>query len=308
MIVYRELASLEADLGIPLSTLYSVSNNISAHYRRVTVAKKSGGTRELSVPDGILKKIQRRISEVILSRCAISRYATAYRFGSSVQANARAHVGRQRVLKLDVKHFFDSITYSAVKERCFPAERFSEPIRILLTMLCYRGDALPQGAPSSPAITNIIMLPFDESVGAFCNERGIAYTRYCDDMTFSGDFDAGELIAFVKTELFQNGFILNSEKTSLVGRGGRQTVTGIVVNDKPSVPSPYRDTLRQEMYYINKFGLESHLERTNSPEQKLKYLEKLLGRINFVLQISPQSKEFSTYKATVISMIKALPK
>ena len=84
MIVYKELSSIEADLGIAISTLYAVSNNLASHYRKVTIPKKSGGTRELSVPDEILKKIQRRITEVILSQSRISSYATAYRFGASV--------------------------------------------------------------------------------------------------------------------------------------------------------------------------------------------------------------------------------
>ena len=308
MIIYNELSSIEADLGIPITTLYAVSNNLAAHYRKITIPKRSGGTRELSVPDEILKKIQRRIAEVILSSCPISRFATAYRFGASVQRNASPHVGKPMVLKLDVKHFFDSITYSAVKELCFPAERFSEQIRILLTMLCYRGDALPQGAPSSPAITNVIMREFDETVGAFCKEHSVTYTRYCDDMTFSGEFDVAELTAFVKAELFKNGFVLNKEKTALLSKGKRQTVTGIVVNDKISVPATYRDSIRQEMHYINKFGLESHLAKISTNEVKSKYLEKLLGRTNFVLQAAPDNKEFSKYKSTLISMIKALPK
>ena len=308
MIVYKELSSIEADLGIAISTLYAVSNNLASHYRKVTIPKKSGGTRELSVPDEILKKIQRRITEVILSQSRISSYATAYRFGASVQANARVHVGQSLVLKLDIKHFFDSITYSSVKELCFPAERFSEPIRILLAMLCYRGDALPQGAPSSPAITNIIMRDFDEAVGAFCKKRDVTYTRYCDDMTFSGNFNATELIAFVKQELFKKGFVLNKEKTALIPQNKRQTVTGIVVNSKPSVPASYRDAVRQEMHYINKFGLDSHLARIGTFDDKTKFLQKLLGRIDFILQTAPNTHEFKGYKSTITSMIKALPK
>ena len=297
MILYNELSSIETDLGIPLTTLYAVSNNISAHYRSVTVPKKSGGTRVLSVPDEILKRIQRRIADVILSYSPISRHATAYRSGATVQRNALPHLAKFSVLKLDIKHFFDSITYSAVKDRCFPSERFSEQIRILLTMLCYRGDALPQGAPSSPAITNIIMFDFDETVGAFCN-----------DMTFSGDFDVAELMAFVKEELFKNGFILNKEKTTFTTKGKRQTVTGIVVNDKLSTPANYRKAIRQQMHYINKFGIESHLAKIETTESKSKYLEKLLGRIAFVLKTAPNSKEFLNYKMTIIAMLKALPK
>ena len=308
MIVYKELTSLERDLAFPLKTLFAISNSIPKHYRKVRIPKRSGGFRELSVPDEILKKIQRKIADVVLSRMEISRYATAYHFGSSVQKNATPHVGQPKILKLDVKHFFDSITYSYVKDKCFPAERFSEPCRILLTMLCYHGDTLPQGAPTSPMISNIVMKDFDEIVGAFCRERNISYTRYCDDMTFSGDFDEREVRRFVKEELFKNGFILNNEKTTLLTRDKRQTVTGVVVNDKPSVPRTYRREIRQEMHYISAHGLDGHLLRTNRSGQKSKYLDKLLGRINFVLSISPDNQEFKAYYSKIISIKRALPK
>ena len=198
MIVYRELSSLEQDLGISAKTLYAVSNNLGKHYRKVSLPKKSGGFRNLSVPDEVLKSIQKRIVDLLLIHMLVSRYAKAYRFGSSPLRNAKHHVGKRVVLKLDILHFFDSIRYSTVKDNVFPEEIYAEPLRILLTMLCYHKDALPQGAPSSPAITNIILYEFDEQVGQWCQDRGIAYTRYCDDMTFSGDFDPAEVIRFVR--------------------------------------------------------------------------------------------------------------
>ena len=170
MIVYRELSSLERDLGISARTLYAVSNNIGKHYHKAKLPKKSGGYRNLFVPDEILKDIQRQISEVLLIHMPVSRYAKAYRFGSSTLRNAKHHVGKQVVLKLDILHFFDSIRYSTVKDKVFPEEIYAEPLRILLTMLCYHKDALPQGAPSSPAITNIILYEYDELVGQWCLE------------------------------------------------------------------------------------------------------------------------------------------
>ena len=201
MIVYRELSSLERDLGINAKTLYAGSNNISKHYHKAQLSKKSGGYRNLAVPDEVLKSIQKQIAEILLIHMPVSRYAKAYQFGSSTLSNAKHHVGKQVVLKLDILHFFDSIQYSTVKDKVFPAQIYAEPLRILLTMLCYHKDALPQGAPSSPAITNIILYGFDELVGQWCRERGISYTRYCDDMTFSGDFDPAEVIRFVRLEL-----------------------------------------------------------------------------------------------------------
>lgn len=291
MIVYRELSSLEQDLGICAKTLYAVSNSLGAHYRTVRLPKKSGGFRKLSVPDAALKAIQRRIAEVLLGHMPVSRYAKAYRFGGSTLRNAKHHVGKAVVLKLDILHFFDSIRYSDVKDKAFPSEIYAEPLRILLAMLCYRKDALPQGAPSSPAITNILMYEFDEQVGLWCNNRGIAYTRYCDDMTFSGDFAPEAVIAFVEQQLKSMGFLLNRQKTRVQRAGQQQSVTGIVVNEKRSIPAAYRRSLRQQLYYCRKFGIESHLRATGSELKPEVFRQQLLGKVNYVLQLHPADRQ-----------------
>ncbi len=287
MIVYRELSSLERDLGVPVKTLYAVSNSLNRHYRTVQIPKKSGGLRKLSVPDEILKKIQRRITDVLLVHMPISRYASAYRFGGTTLKNARPHVGKPLLLKLDILHFFDSIRYSAVKDAAFPPEIYAGNIRILLAMLCYYKDALPQGAPSSPAITNILLFEFDETVGSWCRERGIVYTRYCDDMTFSGDFAPREVISFVREELRKLGFLLNEQKTHIQRAGQRQSVTGIVVNEKPNVSAACRRKLRQEVYYCRRFGVAGHLRQIGLEMSEEAYLTRLLGKVNYVLQVSP---------------------
>ena len=291
MIVYRELSSLERDLGISARTLYAVSNNLSKHYRKAKLPKKNGGFRNLSVPDEVLKNIQKRISEVLLTHMPTSCYAKAYRFGSSTLRNAKHHVGKQVVLKLDILHFFDSIRYSTVKDKVFPEKIYAEPLRILLTMLCYYKDTLPQGAPSSPAITNIILYEFDELIGRWCQDQGISYTRYCDDMTFSGDFDPTEVIRYVKLELKGMGFLLNEQKTRIQHTGQRQSVTGIVVNEKLSIPADYRRKLRQELYYCRKFGIQEHLQKIGLEIPEETYRMQLLGKANYVLQIHPDDRD-----------------
>ena len=185
-IVYQEGPSLARDLGLPLRTLYAVSNRIPAHYHRAEVPKRDGGVRVLRVPDPVLKDIQRRIARVLLSGMPVSPHATAYRYGAGVVENARRHVGRPELLKLDILHFFDSIRYIQVKEAAFPAEIYAEPLRILLSMLCYDRDVLPQGAPTSPWIANLVLRPFDEKLGAWCRARGVVYTRYCDGPAGAG--------------------------------------------------------------------------------------------------------------------------
>ena len=295
MIVYKELASVEQDLGFPVRTLYGLSNNLEKHYHNVFIPKSDGSKRKLSVPDLILKRVQRSIADNILAQYPISKYAKAYKVGSSVQKNAQPHVGKNKILKLDIEGFFDHILYSQVKNTVFYKEKFSEPIRILLSMLCYYKESLPQGAPTSPAITNIIMYDFDETVGDFCVKKKIAYTRYCDDMTFSGDFDEREIISFVKGELCKLGLFLKNRKTAVVPISKRQVVTGIVVNEKINVTKNYKRNIRQEIYYIKKFGLDEHLKRLGI-SNKQKYISALKGRIAFVLQTIPNEHEFLEYR------------
>ena len=295
MIVYRELKSIETDLGFSAKTLYGLSNNIDKHYHNAFIPKSDGTKRKLSVPDIILKKVQRSIVDNILAYYPVSKYAKAYAYGSSVQNNAAPHIGKKKILKLDIEGFFDNIFYSRVKDVVFYKEKFSEPIRILLSMLCYHRDSLPQGAPTSPAITNIIMYEFDEKIGSFCEQRGIDFTRYCDDMTFSGDFNEKEIIELVKSELKKLGLFLKNRKTVVIPNTKRQIVTGIVVNEKVNLTREYKKKIRQEMYYIKKFGLDEHLKRINDTD-KQKYLLSLKGKIAFVLQTTPKDIEFLEYK------------
>ncbi len=304
MIVFKTLASVEQALGFPAETLYAVSNNLSRHYHKVQIPKKDGGVRTLSVPDEILKSIQRAIVEKLLWNEPVSIYAKAYKFGTSVKKNAMPHVGRGTLLKLDIKGFFDSILYSCVKERVFPSARFSEPIRILLTMLCYFGEALPQGAPSSPVITNIIMKDFDERVGFWCRQRRIVYTRYCDDMSFSGVESPEEVISFVSAELRREGYFLNERKTVTVPPSCRQTVTGVVVNDKLNAPKDYRRRIRKEIYFCKKYGVAEHLRHEGSTQSAVGYLRSLLGRVNYVLQISADNAEFEEYRTFVKELLR----
>ena len=295
MIVYKELASVERDLGFSAKTLYGLSNNLEKHYHNVLIPKRDGSKRKLSVPDLILKRVQKSIADNILAQYPVSKYAKAYKVGSNVQRNAQPHIGKKKILKLDIEGFFDHILYSQVKNIVFCEEKFAEPIRVLLTMLCYYKESLPQGAPTSPAITNIIMYDFDETVGAFCGEKKIAYTRYCDDMTFSGDFDEGEVIAFVKGELCKLGLFLKNRKTAVIPASKRQTVTGIVVNEKLNITKDYKKKIRQEMHYIQKFGLDEHIKRCKIAD-KQQYVLSLGGRIAFVLQTTPNDSEFLEYK------------
>lgn len=302
MIVYREFSSLVHDLGFSGRTLYAVANHLQVHYRAITIPKGNGETRQLFEPSDLLKAIQRRINTVLLSSEAISPYATAYRPGGSTRKNAMPHAAKPVILKLDIRHFFDRLIYPLVKERAFPATRYSEQNRVLLSLLCIYRDALPQGAPTSPTISNIIMREFDDRVGVWCAAQGITYTRYCDDMTFSGDFDPTPVKRFVKEELRRLGLFLNDKKTVTVRHGQRQTVTGLVVNEQPRVPAAYKARIRQEMYYCQKHGIASHLAAIGSTEPPDAFARALLGRISYVLSVEPDNARMKEYRAWICNI------
>lgn len=274
--------------------LYSISNNIENNYKVFKFKKSNGCYRTVYEPTETLKYIQRQILKNVLSERRISNYAKAYKCGLSLKDNALSHVNKDIVLKLDIKNFFDSITFNQVYKYCFPLEYYPKSIGVLFTRLVTYYDFLPQGAPTSAYISNLVMRDFDEIVGKFCEERDIAYTRYSDDMTFSGLFDVNDVIEFVEFNLKSLGFSLNKRKIHVIGKSRKQSVTGLVVNEKVQVSKKYRDNIRQEMYYIKKFGLDEHLSKINYIGRKEDYLSSLFGKIMFVNNIN-SSLEFKNY-------------
>lgn len=296
-----------------LACLYAVSNHTEEHYHTAVIQKKNGGMRKLSVPDTLLRTIQRNIVKNVLCERSVSQYATAYRKKASVMENARPHVGAEMVMKLDIKDFFDCITFQMVYQYAFPAIYYPPSIRMLLTSLCCRNDCLPQGAPSSPAISNLAMRSFDQYMGAWCGERQMQYTRYCDDLTFSGTFDQKEVKQKVRNFLHVLGFELNRKKTRVQNQSHRQTVTGLVVNEKMQVSREYRNQLRAEIYYCQKYGVTSHLNKMGNPawmrgdEPDVKrYLQYLLGKINYVLAVNPHDGHFCKKREELSLMVREI--
>ena len=123
-------------------------------------------------------------------------------------------------------------------------------------------------------------------------------------MAFSGSFDESEVIEFVTCNLKPLGFILNNKKTHCFKGGEKKTVTGIVVNEKINTQKRYRRQIRQEVFYCQKFGVQGHLSRIGVSEKPYNYLSRLLGQINYVLQITPGNKEFLAYKAQISALLK----
>lgn len=301
----RERMSGEEQLAL----LYALSNHAERHYRETRIPKKGGESRRLLIPDGLLKGVQRNILHHCLDGRSVSPHACAYRRGLSPIDNAAPHAGGERdriLLKLDIRNFFDSILFPRVYGAAFPESLFPPAAAGLLTHLCCWHDRLPQGAPTSPAISNLVMKPFDDYIGKWCEERKVIYTRYCDDLAFSGRFDAKEVYRKVRGFLAAMGFELNEEKTVIAGPGRRQTVTGLVVNERPRTSAQYRRKIRQEMYYCRKFGVEEHLRMAGllngkedvgeTAEKADAFLQSLSGRIGYVLQMEPENREFMEYR------------
>lgn len=140
------------------------------------------------------------------------------------------------------------------------------------------------------------MREFDDIVGAWCEERNLAYTRYCDDMTFSGDFDPKSVISLVRKELQKMGLYLNDKKTAIIRRGQKQSVTSLIVNEKISVSSDYKKRIRQEMFYCMKYGITDHLTKIKCTDTKDVYVAKLLGRINYVISIEHNNLQMRKYR------------
>lgn len=296
-----------------IKTLFSLTNNINERYHTVYITKSNGKKREINSPMPDLKYYQKAICINILAGIPVSEYAAAYKKGASIKNATAVHIGKPMILKLDIKNFFGSILYKNVQEMFLNQGYDYFMATTLATLCCYKGR-LPQGTPTSPAISNIVMRKFDDQVSHFCNAKNIAYTRYSDDMTFSGDFDKNEIIFFVESKLSKLGFKLNQRKTKLIKQGQRQTVTGVVVNEKQQLPKGYRKQIRQEIHYCQKYSVKSHILYTNMTEYirpdgdvyYSKYLLNLYGRINYALQINPTDEEMLKYRRIVKSAIDKL--
>ena len=279
-----------------IKTIYSISNNIEKNYKVYKIKKRNGKYRTIYEPNSMLKQIQKQILINILNNKSISKYAKAYHKGISLKDNAIPHINKKIILKLDIKNFFENISFLDVYNSCFSIEYFPKSVGFILTYLCTYDNHLTQGSPTSAYISNLIMKEFDEEIGNWCNINDISYTRYSDDMTFSGNFNPSELIIKIRKMLYKLGLELNNDKIHIVNKSQSQSVTGIIVNEKLQVNAKYRNKIRQEMYYIKKFGLKSHLNKCNININELKYLDKLYGRILYVLQINKFDQEFLKYK------------
>ena len=272
-------SELASAMGVTLPELrfLSFERRVSriSHYRRFAMPKKTGGERIISAPMPRVKRLQYWVLDNILAKVPLHDAAHGFIPGRSIVSNAQPHVGKAVVINLDLKNFFPSISLPRIKG-VFKELGYSAQLATTLGLICTEtpveevsvdgekffvatGErALPQGAPSSPALTNILCRRLDARVQACAAKLGFAYTRYADDLTFSGDAAArklaGKLLWRIKQIIADEGFTPHPEKQHVMSDAHCQSVTGIVVNKKLSLD---RDTLRRfraTLFQVEKDG------------------------------------------------------
>jgi RNA-directed DNA polymerase len=289
-------------VGYKAEYLRSVAQFDKAYYWEYKIKKPNGAFRPIREPLPNLKDIQIWILEHILYKIKVSGYAKAYVPGKRLKENVRFHKNRPMVLTLDLTDFFGSIKKEAVSV-LFQEMGYTKPLSDLMSLLCCLEGKLPQGAPTSPYISNIFMRDVDDKISRYCKEHQIFYTRYADDMAFSGDFNVGEVVGLVKNLISPKGLTLNDAKTKLMRRNQRQIVTGIVVNEKIQLPKDKRRQIRCQMHYINTFGLENHLKKIGC--ERRNYVRHLLGEVTYALSFTPNNEELKAYQAKLKELLKA---
>tara|TARA_R110002049_G_scaffold309186_1_gene518208 strand:- start:22217 stop:23179 length:963 start_codon:yes stop_codon:yes gene_type:complete len=200
-------------------------------YKTYYVAKKSGGKREIAQPNRDLKAIQSWILRNILDKLSTSVHSKGFDIGTSILENALPHQGANYVLTLDLKDFFPSITANKVFG-IFTSIGYNKKISAALTNLCTYKGRLPQGAPTSPKLANLVCSKLDSRIHGYAGPKGIVYTRYADDLTFSAQsaIKIQKTKDFIGTIISDENLKINRSKTKLCGTKRQKKITGLVVS------------------------------------------------------------------------------
>jgi RNA-directed DNA polymerase len=288
-------------LAIPRLRWLSYHREVDSgtHYRRWLVPKRDGSQRLISAPKSELKRVQRWIMREVTEHLPVHGAAHGFIAGRSIATNARVHAGANIVVKLDIRGFYPTVTMRRVKGLLRRAG-LGEQVATLMALLATESPreevvthgrthyvaigprSLPQGAPTSPSITNALCLRLDCRLSGLARKLGCRYTRYADDLAFSWHGSTkpqiGALLRAVGTIVRAEGFELHTKKTRVMRKGARQKVTGLVVNavreGVPPVRVP-RKTVRQLRAAIK----NRELGRPGKGES----LEQLKGMAAFVM-------------------------
>ena len=262
-------------------------------YREFVIRKRGGGGRSIAVPEARLMAVQRWIAREILVKLPVHPSSHAYSKGSDIQRCAEQHVSAGWLIKLDLHDFFPTISELNVYE-VFRKVGYQQLVSFELARLCtkcwqtpptdegkwlvpnalnrgveayYRTHMayLPQGAPTSPMLSNQVFRPMDERLKALADDHGLVYTRYSDDLNFSTSSNAldraraSACVVAVGNAVRAGGFRLHSRKISISPPGARKLVLGLLVDrDRPRLHRNFRDRVRDHVRGIERFGLAAH--------------------------------------------------
>lgn len=219
--VIFDFVHLAMYFGCLAETLKGMVANVERHYTEYTIRKKSGGDRLIEAPDHLLKEIQQWIyinipcKDKSINDC-VHGFIPAFKNKNKVRSiltNAAPHVGHDWLINIDLKNFFHTVKLNRINDY-FRSLGYEEEVVKTLTALCTYKSRLPQGAPTSPMLSNIIASKMDEMMLEYCKKRGIIYIRYADDLTFSADYDVEvPPIDDIYKIVYLNGFNVNRMKT-----------------------------------------------------------------------------------------------
>jgi hypothetical protein len=252
-------------------------------YVPFSLPKRRGGVRTVHAPVPWLKVAQRGLLEHLFSRGPWPEAAHGFVAGRGVVSNAAPHARQELVVNVDIAKFFDSTSYERIKAACREAlgPDASSHAVVTLAEICSYDGALPTGAPTSPAIGNLVLRRVDQAIMKAAAKRGVAYTRYADDLTFSGGAEALQLLPFARRLLGELGYQLDARKTNIFRRGRRQVVTGLVVNERPTASRTYRRRLRAAIHTYASTGSATWHGRPVTRHQ-------LMGHIGFLAETRPE--------------------
>lgn len=293
---------LEISLEVLYFHLYVVKPN--KKYIHFEIPKKSGGVRSICAPISPIKIIQAKLNQVLQLVYTPKPSAHGFVLDRSILTNAKGHIDKRYVLNLDLKDFFPSINFGRVRG-LFMAAPYHLPERVstILAQICCFDNSLPQGAPTSPIISNMICARMDTQLQRLAKEHRCYYSRYADDLSFSTtiykfplalaskDNVTGEVEIGYKLRkiISDNGFRINHSKVRLQSRFQRQEVTGLTVNEFPNVKRKFVRNIRAILNDWEKNGLDAaqeHFRRIQAEQnpskdcKSLKYVVK--GKIEFL--------------------------
>ena len=236
---------LALGIGVSARLLTSIAKTPEKHYRKFQIPKADGSHRNIASPRLFLKILQYWIKDYILFRLPIHQSCYSFLPGVSIIDNATPHIGKNFVATIDIENFFGSITQQGVQSLIVRAG-YTAALARIISKLATLDNTLPQGAPTSPIISNSYLFRFDQSISAWCARLGCTYTRYADDMTISGTdrVIVNNCLERATNLLNRYGLKLKSSKTRIQSRGGRQAVTGLVVNEIVQPPREQRRLIR----------------------------------------------------------------